>query len=225
MTGLPASRHRCTARFCTKGTASSGSSTPRSPRATITPSNAAMISSRFSTACGFSTLARTGRRTPSSSMMSWTSTMSAALRTNDRAMRSAPLRSAHRRSSRSFSDRAGTLTATPGRLNPLLSDTRPPSTTTVWTRGPSTFVTLSSMRPSSTRTRSPGVTSLGRPECVVETMFWSPGTSSVVTTNSAPFSRSTGPDAKRPSRIFGPCRSTRMPTPRPRSSAAARTFS
>jgi hypothetical protein len=69
MTGFAFSRQSCTARFCTSGTWSSGSSTPRSPRATITPSNASTIASRWVTASGFSTLASTGRRTPSSSMI------------------------------------------------------------------------------------------------------------------------------------------------------------
>ena len=46
-----------------------------------------------------------------------------ALRTNDRAMRSAPMRRPQRRSASSFSERAGTLTATPGRLMPLLFET------------------------------------------------------------------------------------------------------
>ncbi len=64
MTGLAFSRHSCTARFCTSGTWSSGSSTPRSPRATMMPSNASTIASRRSTASGFSILAITGRRTP-----------------------------------------------------------------------------------------------------------------------------------------------------------------
>ena len=39
--------------------------------------------------------------------------------------------SAQRRSSMSFSDSAGTETATPGRLMPLWSLTRPPTTTSV----------------------------------------------------------------------------------------------
>ena len=49
-------------RFCTIGTSSIGSSIPRSPRATMTVSAARMISSAFSTACGFSILAISGRR-------------------------------------------------------------------------------------------------------------------------------------------------------------------
>ena len=90
MTGLAMRRQSSTARFCTIGTASSGSSTPRSPRATMMPSNASMISSRLSTACGFSILAMTGMWRPSSAMITWTRWTSLALRTNDSAMRSAP---------------------------------------------------------------------------------------------------------------------------------------
>ena len=45
ITGLALSRHIWTARFCTTGTCSSGISTPRSPRATISPSKASTISS------------------------------------------------------------------------------------------------------------------------------------------------------------------------------------
>ena len=56
-------------------------------------------------------------------------------------MTSKPVRSAQRRSSSSFSERAGTETATPGRLRPLWSEIMPPSMTLVWTRGPSTAVT------------------------------------------------------------------------------------
>ena len=53
--------------------------------------------------------------------------MSSASRTKDSAIMSAPRRSPQRRSASSFSDRAGTLTATPGRLMPLLLETTPPS--------------------------------------------------------------------------------------------------
>ncbi len=64
MTGLAFSRAIWTARFCTSGTCSSGSSTPRSPRATMMPSKARTIASRLSTASGFSSLAITGSRAP-----------------------------------------------------------------------------------------------------------------------------------------------------------------
>ena len=135
MTGLPASRHIWIAPFWTMGTSSRGSSTPRSPRATMTPSKAATMPSRLATACGFSTLAKTGMRRPISSMIACTSSTSAAERTNDRKTKSTPIRSAQRRSSLSLSDSAGTLTATPGRLIPLLLLTGPPSITRVRTRG------------------------------------------------------------------------------------------
>ena len=47
MTGLAWRRAISMARFWTSGTSSSGSSTPRSPRATMMPSKAAMISARL----------------------------------------------------------------------------------------------------------------------------------------------------------------------------------
>ena len=55
-TGMPRWRAARTMRFCASGTSSGGSSTPRSPRATITASDSARIASRLSSACGFSIL-------------------------------------------------------------------------------------------------------------------------------------------------------------------------
>ena len=43
---LAAARESSIARFCTSGTCSRGSSTPRSPRATMMPSNVSMIADR-----------------------------------------------------------------------------------------------------------------------------------------------------------------------------------
>ena len=73
-------------RFCTSGTSSIGNSMPRSPRATITQSAARRTDSMFSTACGFSILATSGRR-----VCSRTNSTSAAERTNDSATRSTPI--------------------------------------------------------------------------------------------------------------------------------------
>ena len=64
ITGLPARRQPRTARFWIAGTCSAGSSTPRSPRATISASAWAMISSSRSTAEGFSSLAMMRARSP-----------------------------------------------------------------------------------------------------------------------------------------------------------------
>ena len=63
MTGLPAARQARMIRRWMVGTCSGGISTPRSPRATITASARATISSSRSTAAGFSSLAtrETGR--------------------------------------------------------------------------------------------------------------------------------------------------------------------
>ena len=107
MTGLLRSRAAWIARFCTSGTCSSGSSTPRSPRATMMPSKASTISSSRSTASGFSSLAMTGTSMSSCRMISRTSSASSAERTKDSAMKSTPSRSAKRRSSSSLSDSAG----------------------------------------------------------------------------------------------------------------------
>ncbi len=61
-TGLPKRRAIRTMLFCTPGTRSSGISTPRSPRATISASATSRISSSRVTACGFSILASTDAR-------------------------------------------------------------------------------------------------------------------------------------------------------------------
>src|SRR5439155_1004706 len=59
-TGLPAARAVRISIFCTPGTCSSGISTPRSPRATMMPLNAATTAAACWTASGRSTLASTG---------------------------------------------------------------------------------------------------------------------------------------------------------------------
>ena len=162
ITGLAFSRAIWMARFCTSGTSSSGSSTPRSPRATMIASNASTIASRLSMASGFSSLAMTGTRRPTRSMISWTSSTSAGERTNDSAIRSTPRRSANSRSSMSFSDSAGAETLMPGRDMPLLLLTLPPSVTEQTTSLPSMCSTTRLTLPSSTRTRSPGLASSAR---------------------------------------------------------------
>ena len=138
-------------------------------------------------------------------------------------MKSAPWCRPQRRSSVSFSDRAGTFTATPGRFSPLLFETGPGTSTRVVTRGPVTSVTRTATRPSSMRIASPGFTSPGSPLNVVDTSSLVPGTSSVVMVNVSPSASSCLPSTNRPSRIFGPCRSTRTATARPEASAASRT--
>ncbi|CAB5161770.1 unannotated protein [freshwater metagenome] len=64
-------------------------------------------------------------------------------------MKSAPARNPHLKSSISFSDIAGTETATPGRLIPLLLLTAPGSITLVTTSLPFTSTTWTVTFPSS----------------------------------------------------------------------------
>ncbi len=223
MTGLALRRAFWTTSFCRNGTSSSGHSTARSPRATMKPSKAAITSSRFSIACGFSILAMTGSITPSSRMILRTSSASAPLRTKLNAMKSTVRWSANRRSSMSFSDSAGTETATPGRLIPLWLLTLPPTSTSVRTSVSSTATTRSRILPSSMRIGSPGFTSPGSPLYVVPATLMSPGTSRVVIVHSWPRRSVTGPSANVARRILGPWRSAKMPTPCPLASDASRT--
>ena len=72
--------------FCSTGTFHGDSSTPRSPRATMTASAASRIASRSPSACGFSILAMSLARPFSLSMMCLASRMSLARRTNDSAI-------------------------------------------------------------------------------------------------------------------------------------------
>ncbi len=83
MTGLPSWLHLRTSVFCTMGTCSTGISTPRSPRATITASAAARMASMCSTAWRVSILATILVSLPSSSPR--TKATSLALRTNEAA--------------------------------------------------------------------------------------------------------------------------------------------
>src|ERR1022692_1115319 len=100
MTGLALSLARVMARFCTIGTCSSGSSTPRSPRATISPSKASSTSGSAATACGFSIFAMSGSLAPISSMIARTGAASSGPCTKDNATMSARSSSAQRRSFR-----------------------------------------------------------------------------------------------------------------------------
>ncbi len=63
----------------------------------------------------------------------------------------------------SFSDMAGTLTATPGRLIPLLLEMTPPSTVSVTMSVAVTSTARRQTLPSSMSSRSPALTSPGIP--------------------------------------------------------------
>src|SRR5581483_3232735 len=162
MTGLRHSEARRITCFWITGTFSGGISTPRSPRAIMTPSAASKIASRCSSACGFSSLAMTGTSLPCSRIRCFAVLTSAAERTNESATMSTPCFSPNSRSLRSLSVSAGILSAAPGRLIPLCSPSIPPFTTSHSMSSPFTFVTRSSISPSESRMRKPGVTSRAR---------------------------------------------------------------
>ena len=138
---------------------------------------------------------------------------------------STPVRSAQRRSRSSFSDRAGTFTATPGRLIPLLSETMPGTSTSASTSVSVTSTARRRTLPSSTRSTSPGATSPGSPLWVVPTSSRVPGTSRVVMVIRSPLSSRCGPSVKRPRRILGPWRSAKIATGRRSSTLSRRTRS
>ena len=130
-TGLPIRRPRRVMRFCTPGTASSGISTPRSPRATITPSASSMIASSCCSACGFSILAMMPARFLT---VLRASAMSSGRWMKERATQSTSAASAASRSRRSFSVKAPERISVSGRLTPLRSESFLPCTTSVTAR-------------------------------------------------------------------------------------------
>ena len=71
--------------FWTFGTCAIGISMPRSPRATMMPSEMATMASRSCTASGFSILATMPARPPTARMRPARSSTSAAVRTNESA--------------------------------------------------------------------------------------------------------------------------------------------
>ena len=110
MTGRPRKWACLTIFFCSTGTSATSISTPRSPRATITPSAQRRIASRASMAWGFSIFAITGSRVrlfivrlsrPSVSRRSSSSSTSEACRTKESARKSRSCSTAHAAHSRS----------------------------------------------------------------------------------------------------------------------------
>ena len=132
-TGLerrPAVRIR---RFCRIGTSASGTSIPRSPRATmIPPFAAAAISSTFCAAWARSIFATSGMSEPRLRRRSFTGARSAAEETKETAMMSTPSLTAKSTQSRSDSVAAGS-SAPPGMFIPLCELSVPPTSTSAST--------------------------------------------------------------------------------------------
>ena len=159
ITGLHASLHFSTIFFCQRGTISIGTSTPRSPRATIIASVAAMIESIFSSASGFSIFATILQTFPFASIRSRRSRISSADLTKERAIQSTSCDKPNCKSSISFSVNEGALTLVFGRLIPFLDFRIPPWITVQFTFLPSVSFTTTSKLPSSIKILSPVTTS------------------------------------------------------------------
>ena len=222
ITGLRHSAERRMMCFWMMGTCSGGISTPRSPRATMTPSATSKISSRCSMACGFSSFAIRGTSELCSAMKRLIARTSSAVRMNEAATISTPCLMPNARSSSSLGVIEGTLSTMPGRLMPLCSPSMPPLITSHSTSLPWMACTRSSINPSESRMRSPIFTSCARVWKVVEIVVAVPGMSrGVMVTREPAFSTTGVRYFRRPVRIFGPCRSCRMQMVRSSFSAAA----
>ncbi len=170
----------------------------------------------FSTPSRFSILAIMGISPPSSSKSRRSSKTSAALRTNDWAIKSTPNSTPNLISAISIADSVGKTILAPGTLTPLRLSTRPPTTTRQWISGPCLSITVSSSKPSSSKIWSPNSTPSTNAGQVMLTPRSSPKRSVPYKVKNWPGWRWTGPWAKDPRRISGPCVSrmigTNLPT-------------
>ncbi|KYC62777.1 hypothetical protein B4099_2653 [Heyndrickxia coagulans] len=214
ITGLPSVLHFLIISFCTSGTASVGISTPRSPRATIKPSDTARISSILSTPSWFSILGKIFTCKASCSSRSWRiSKTSDGRRTNEAAMKSMPCSSPNRISLTSFSVMPGRFTETPGTLTPFLFFKTPRFSTFVEISPAflSMAVTSSSIKPSSSKILEPTCTSSISPSYVTENFSVVPSTSVIEMTGVMPSTSSNPPSFISWVRISGPFVSSRSP--------------
>ena len=207
ITGLAALRVLRTNCFWIGGTACTGSSTPRSPRATMIPSETSRIASNRSSAAGFSILDISAARPL---VRARASSTSSGRWTKDSASQSTPRSHTNSRSARSLSDRAATGSTTSGTFTPLRFEIVPPVTTTHSAKSSPQSLTRRRIFPSFTRSVAPGSSALkisGWGNC---TRVAVPSAGSRSSRNAAPSFRSSAPFAKVPTRSLGPWRSARM---------------
>ncbi len=236
MTGTPARFARSITSFCTAGRSPSFSSTPRSPRATITASATSRILLRLRIASSFSSFAITGVLQARSPRCFWQRRTSSGWRTNDSASQSTCSSTASLRSSWSFSVNAGIGSGRPGTLTPFRSPSSPPRTTEHSAWRPSTLRTTSSMRPSSSSTWSPRRSASTSSGWLIS-MWLSAGEGpspegascarlvrdSPVRITVRPRTSRMNADSRGPVRILGPCRSPSSAIGRSAAWAASRT--
>ena len=205
--------------FCSGGTSSGFSSTPRSPRATMIASASSMISSSRSIAAGFSILAISAPYPPIRRRASATSSGRC---TNDSAIQSAPCCTAKARSRRSFSVSAGTGTTASGTFTPLRSEMTPPTSAEHRIASSLARITFRRSLPSSISRRCPFSSTPNNSGCGRQTRVSSPGAGLRSSVKWLPWRITALPPANWPTRSFGPCKSHRMPTGRPIAFSTAR---
>ena len=160
ITGRCAWLHSAMMRFWMAGTRCTSISTPRSPRATITASVAATISSRCSTACGFSIFDHDPRRAvPRLELLAQPrDILRRCARTTDPTKSTSPAcRAVQSRSCRSLSVSELTVRSEPGRLSPCRERRRPGSVTRRRARPGAVSITVIATVPSANKTVSPGL--------------------------------------------------------------------
>ena len=137
-----------------RGTFSSAISTPRSPRATITPSASSRIASIFSHACGFSILATIGI-VPRRFQMRPQLRTSSAVRTKESATMSTPVLESEVQVGQIFLGERRSADLHAGQVDALVIADRRRRDTTSHAPPPSELESTSSTQPSASRMRSP----------------------------------------------------------------------
>mmetsp|Transcript_96005 Transcript_96005/g.248724 ORF Transcript_96005/g.248724 Transcript_96005/m.248724 type:complete len:415 (+) Transcript_96005:784-2028(+) len=237
ITGLPAAFALMIMSFCTNGTSSGFISTPRSPRATMTPSEASRIFSRSSTADGFSIFANNFGLAPREDSTNWrNSSMSSCLCTKDSAIQSTSFLQANSMSVLSFGVIGEIGSTTSGVLTPLRALNLPPTSTVQsmkgghssteslgracpWSKIRSSPFQVQPVRrtrililPSSSRRVLPDCSAIRISGCGSWTRCWSPSAGSRSNLKFCPcFNMMPASSLNLPHRCFGPCMSARIP--------------
>ena len=207
-------------RFCASGTSSGGSSTPRSPRATMTASVSSQDRVEVVQRLRLLQLDHHPGAAAAIAPSPPPRPPGVARRTGRCSWRRAPARRPGRRGpSRSA---RGSAAPCPGTLTPLRSDSGPPTMTSVSSPSARLRVTRSRSLPSSSSSVAPIAaasmisgcgrltrSALARRRVQVEAELW-------------PVCRCTRPPPNRPTRSLGPCTSARMPIGRPNRSSSSR---
>ena len=177
------------------------------------------MSSICSSAAGFSIFAMIPARSPISPRASMTSP---GFCTNDNATQSTPNSSPKARSARSFAVSGDRFRTALGTLTPLRFEMTPPMTVFASMKSAPTPVTRTRTLPSSIRRSSPGDTASNISECGSGIDILSPSDPESTKRTASPAATLILPSLMVPTRIFGPCKSWRMPMGRPTFCSSAR---